>query len=663
MSDLHIGIVAGNSGHISDHNRIHARLQGIFSVMEPTYGAVGDANGAAGIGTDDTVAINAALAAAAGGILVFPTNRKYRITANLTPLANTTILGWGAAIVVDNAGGDLRGIDVRVDDVAIYGLEMFSTNPTTRGHQMIAYLNGANRGTVEKCHLHDCGQYGILVGDTGTNSGAEGHRFLNNNIDMTNAKAAVSPFGIIVFPKGGAGFLVEQGVIIEGNNITVGAVSLGGIKVQAQRGGRIVDNRVVGGTSASYEGSIDVHECKGVIVADNTIYNTRFGITVAGQAGIDNGLRNQNITLANNTISKIEDGLGSSSYGIYASDGFAGLIITGNQIDNDGGTANALIALYPQNGGSGFSDLIIDANILLGAPVAIDLDDDAATGLLQSDKAKIRGNHCADQTGSAIKVQGDDVDVSGNSIIRAGTAPLTVTGARPLIVNNTILDGNTSNAASQPGISILGANPQVLGNHIENVSGGTGHLKVGLSFLTGTTGIVRRDNVITGMETSKTAYAGTTSQVPRSQYFLTDNTSDSHTGDTTETQLKASTIPASDLGTQGGLRIRASGTVSGTNNTKTIRLKLAANTLGTISCAAGTEGDWSLDAELWMRDSQSAEVTNLRFYDVGALEATFPDQTTHAIAMTSDRTLEITGQLANAGDTITADQWSVEVIA
>lgn len=72
--------VAGNSGHITDHNQIHGRVTGVISVKEPPFNAAGDD------ATDDTAAFQNAIFAqqVSGGTIWVPPG-TYRISDQLVP--------------------------------------------------------------------------------------------------------------------------------------------------------------------------------------------------------------------------------------------------------------------------------------------------------------------------------------------------------------------------------------------------------------------------------------------------------------------------------------------------------------------------------------------------------------------------------------------------
>ena len=68
------------------------------------------------------------------------------------------------------------------------------------------------------------------------------------------------------------------------------------------------------------------------------------------------------------------------------------------------------------------------------------------------------------------------------------------------------------------------------------------------------------------------------------------------TNTVTETTLDAVAIGAGTIGATGAIHILACGSLAGTNNTKTIRLKFGSTTISTITQAAGTTSDWFFDA-------------------------------------------------------------------
>jgi hypothetical protein len=70
----------------------------------------------------------------------------------------------------------------------------------------------------------------------------------------------------------------------------------------------------------------------------------------------------------------------------------------------------------------------------------------------------VNGNHLYGCTSNSIYIIGDDSEVW----------------------QNTILDGNPGNVANISGILIDGNRPRIGRNHIENLSGGSGHLKYGI---------------------------------------------------------------------------------------------------------------------------------------------------------------------------------------
>jgi len=96
-------------------------------------GVMGDCNGTAGNGTDDTAAINAAITANPGKTLLFPAGRTYRIRADLSGGTNhgggivlnqpgTVLWAYGATFVMDTSTyANYQMVDVAAADCAVFG--------------------------------------------------------------------------------------------------------------------------------------------------------------------------------------------------------------------------------------------------------------------------------------------------------------------------------------------------------------------------------------------------------------------------------------------------------------------------------------------------------------------------------------------------------------
>lgn len=122
-------VVAGQSGHLSDHNNIAADLltlwqtipQGRINVKAPPYNAAGD-----GV-TDDTVAIQSAVNAATAGTVVFFPNGKYEISSPITVTAPIELLGEKAQTGFSAGGSNQTVIDAKA---GFTGAAMIITNGT-----------------------------------------------------------------------------------------------------------------------------------------------------------------------------------------------------------------------------------------------------------------------------------------------------------------------------------------------------------------------------------------------------------------------------------------------------------------------------------------------------------------------------------------------------
>lgn len=477
------------------------------AVQAADYGVAWDGT------TDDTTNLQAAADAAAGKVLVLPVGNG-KITSPITFSAGTVVQGQGmgaTTITCSNASAKFWLRAVAKDYVQFRDFKIDCASGGTVGHTGISFEQGSNYGRVERVWMVNVGQYGIVVQDSGTNAGGAGHVFRNNIVDMTNAVDAVSPIALEIFPRGGAGYLANPGALVEGNTILGTTTNRSGIKFDAQRSGRVVNNYLTGVKSASATGAIILVGSRDCVVANNTLYDVGNGITISGTAGPDNNLANSRITVANNDISKY------SNIGIYGSVGIDGLKVVNNTIDLNGGSGTRGLKLeQTATGPSGtavdYTNLQIRGNQFFGGAY-LQVVSDAGTSAFGIPRARIESNSFDTPTTWAIQLAGSnstDVVIASNTIwhgAAAGGITIVNSPGRTKIFGNKVLDCNTGAGAGSVGINVISPNSEVYDNHIENISGGTGSLHTGISINTGTKVSVRKNRIV-GMLTASISTTG-----------------------------------------------------------------------------------------------------------------------------------------------------------
>ena len=139
------------------------------------------------------------------------------------------------------------------------------------------------------------------------------------------------------------------------------------------------------------------------------------------------------------------------------------------------------------------------------------------------------------------------------------------------------------------------------------------------------------------------------------------NSDVAQTGSVGEVTVKSKTINANDIGATGGFHVKAAGTITGAAGAKTMRLKFGGSTIQSIfDVVAGTVLDWFFDA--WcFNTATNAQRWFVRLSSADSLIGKF-DYATSAVDTTSNQALIVTAQLANAGDTITATIFDVQIV-
>ena len=129
----------------------------------------------------------------------------------------------------------------------------------------------------------------------------------------------------------------------------------------------------------------------------------------------------------------------------------------------------------------------------------------------------------------------------------------------------------------------------------------------------------------------------------------------SHTGDTVETALATINIPATAIGKNGRIEVRADFTYTNSANAKTMNVKLGATTL--MSQGATTSSGLKTETSIANRGSATSQravsfVANSA-NGIGYLSAT------GAVDTTANVTLTITGTLGLGTETITLESFQV----
>jgi hypothetical protein len=134
-----------------------------------------------------------------------------------------------------------------------------------------------------------------------------------------------------------------------------------------------------------------------------------------------------------------------------------------------------------------------------------------------------------------------------------------------------------------------------------------------------------------------------------------------HTGNTTETALATITIPAGALGPNGAIRVTALTTNNNNANMKTTRFRWDTIT-GTdfLGYATTTNVTHQPQRTIWNRNSASSQIS-VPSGITNPFAAISIAPTTATINTANATTFVITGQLANAGDTVTLESYLVEV--
>lgn len=150
--------------------------------------------------------------------------------------------------------------------------------------------------------------------------------------------------------------------------------------------------------------------------------------------------------------------------------------------------------------------------------------------------------------------------------------------------------------------------------------------------------------------------------------LVSDGADATSPADTLENTLKTVSIPANSLGANGRIRAYCIVKSTGTNNTKTYRIKFGATTLFSFVDGATSESRYEFNLNIFNRNLTNSQYAWFihPYNNVAADTDTFNSISrrwnTSAIDTTANQDLVITGQLANSLDSIIISGLFVEII-
>lgn len=121
---------------------------------------------------------------------------------------------------------------------------------------------------------------------------------------------------------------------------------------------------------------------------------------------------------------------------------------------------------------------------------------------------------------------------------------------------------------------------------------------------------------------------------------------------TTETDLQSLTIPGGTLTANAVLRITAVGVVTGTANTKAVRLYWGTQQVASLDFTAGQQSDWGIEVLVLANNSVAAQ----KFWSQGLVYGTATQNTA------SDVVVRVTGLTPDAADEVTSEFLVIEYL-
>ncbi|WP_276200310.1 glycosyl hydrolase family 28-related protein [Chelatococcus sp. XZ-Ab1] len=132
----------------------------------------------------------------------------------------------------------------------------------------------------------------------------------------------------------------------------------------------------------------------------------------------------------------------------------------------------------------------------------------------------------------------------------------------------------------------------------------------------------------------------------------------SHTGDTSEAVLANIIVPANRMGKNGRLRVTAHWSCSNSANNKITRVRFGGSQAAAVTNT--TVAQQKMQIEIANRNSLSSQIVSIPGSSAGVGQ-TATSVTTLSIGTDADRSVALTAELANSGETVTLQSYVVEL--
>jgi hypothetical protein len=398
--------------------------------------------------TNDTVGVQTALTAGAGGVISFPANSDFKISATLTVPDDTTIFAYGSRVF--NTSTHITMLSLG-NNCKVFGLELQGAGNSLYDSNGIGILiNGTDSsnykvgGTIRDCYIHGFGAYGISS-EFAQNITIQDSKIYDIGYAGIGALSAIS-------------WKVDKCVI---KGITPGTASNGYNVFFTRRGQQddltayprsedcIVSNCRIE-DNALWEG-LDTHGGRNIRFINNYIKNVCVGIAIVSATG-------------NGAVSKYAPqecmAIGNTVEGIGSSVGY-GIIVQGNSTESAKHNIVESNKLYhcgiPNNTIGGAVHMQYSLGTIVSGNTFKECYCIGVVIYINNIGAVVSGNSFVDVNDSiytdpsciALPSTGNEVAISGNSFIRSNTGVNTyvgLIGINFIAISNTIMVvGNYNN--------------------------------------------------------------------------------------------------------------------------------------------------------------------------------------------------------------------------